>query len=536
MTKTRLVLTDPAEAEVVNAMVVRLVRPEEEAEWNRLMIAHHYLGSATMVGEQLRYVAEYRGQWMALLGWSAAAYHLKGRDSWIGWDANQRQARLHLVASNARFCRLEAGDPYPNLASRALALNLERLSADWQAKYGHPIVVVESFVDLAWFRGTAYKVTGWEALGSTARYRRVREDFYEAHDRPKQLFVRELVKHACQGLRARQLPARWGAQERTTPRHCLLAGEALRSLWQVLHEAVPESRDAQGLRHRQATVLAITFAYLLSGGQGGHRGVALFAQDLSPRQRSALRCWFNRRRRQYDVPTENCVYRVLKAVPVPAFQQALWTWQKARYGAADGGVVVLDGKALRGSGKTQLVGAINARSGRTLGVEPVASKSNEIPAAQTLLERLDLESTIALMDALHTQVETARSIVQEGGGDYVLFVKGNQPDLQEQARHFLPEDFSPSTAHGRTGTWADRVARDCREGSDAGPNGFSARGPGGPAGPHPGPGQRPAGGRDGLAHHQPDADASRCAPAPGVGAPVLEHRERHALSLGCQRG
>ncbi|MCZ7640445.1 MAG: DUF4338 domain-containing protein [Verrucomicrobia bacterium] len=210
MTKTRLVLTDPAEAEVVNAMVVRLVRPEEEAEWNRLMIAHHYLGSATMVGEQLRYVAEYRGEWMALLGWSAAAYHLKGRDSWIGWDANQRQARLHLVASNARFCRLEAGNPYPNLASRALALNLERLSADWQAKYGHPIVVVESFVDLEWFRGTAYKVTGWEALGSTARYRRVREDFYEAHDRPKQLFVRELVKHACQGLRARQLPARWG--------------------------------------------------------------------------------------------------------------------------------------------------------------------------------------------------------------------------------------------------------------------------------------------------------------------------------------
>jgi predicted transposase YbfD/YdcC len=109
---------------------------------------------------------------------------------------------------------------------------------------------------------------------------------------------------------------------------------------------------------------------------------------------------------------------------------------------------------LRGSGKTQLVGAIDAVSGRTLGVEPVASKSNEIPAGQTLLGRLDLESTIALMDALHTQVETARSIVQEGGGDYVFFVKGNQPDLQEQARHFLPEDFPPrlltvEQGHGR---------------------------------------------------------------------------------------
>jgi len=283
-----------------------------------------------MVGEQLRYVAEYRGQWMALIGWSAGAYHLKGRDGWIGWDANQRRARLHLMANNARFCRLGPKGQYPNLASRALALNLERLSADWQAKYGHPIVVVESFVDEEWFRGT-----------------------------------------------------------------------------------------------------------------------------------------------------ENCVYRVLKAVPVRAFQAALWAWQKARHGAADGGVVVLDGKALRGSGKTQLVGAINAQSGRTLGVEAVADKSNEIPAAQTLLERLDLEGTIALMDAMHTQVETARSVVQEGGGDYVLFVKGNQDGLLKQARHFLREDFSPSTAEGGAGARADRVAGDCGQGGDPRPDGFSTRGAGG---------------------------------------------------------
>jgi predicted transposase YbfD/YdcC len=75
----------------------------------------------------------------------------------------------------------------------------------------------------------------------------------------------------------------------------------------------------------------------------------------------------------------------------------------------------LEGKALRGSGTTQLVGAINAASGRTLGVEPVADKSNEIPAGQRLLDRLDLDGTIGLMDALHTQVETARVIVQEDG-------------------------------------------------------------------------------------------------------------------------
>lgn len=481
MSKKQLVLTDPAEAAVVDEIQVRLVRPEEEVEWNRLMVENHYLKSAQMVGEQLRYVAEYQGRWMALLGWSAAAYHLKGREGWIGWDDNQRRARLHLVANNARFCRLEAARPYPNLATRALGLNLQRLSSDWQEKYGHPIVVVESFVDLEWFQGTAYKATGWEALGCTAQFRRVQEDFYQAHDRPKQLFVRELVKHAARGLRARQLPEGWGAEEREIERRCALDREGLRSLWEVLHQELPESRDAHGLRHRQATVLAITFAFLWSGGQGGYRAAALFAQDLSPTQRADLRCWFNRRTREYDVPTEDCFYRVLKAVPILAFQQVLWQWQKARHGSADGGVVVLDGKALRGSGKTQLVGAINAASGRTLGVETVANKSNEIPAGQTLLDRLDLDGTIALMDAMHTQVETAKGIVPEGGGDFVLFVKGNQETLQKQASHFLPEDFSPSAHECRAEPRPDRMARHRGPGGHPSPDGLSARGPGGPA-------------------------------------------------------
>ena len=451
MSQSRLVITDPAEAAVVEQIEVRLVRPEEEKRWEQLMIQHHYLKSARLVGEQLRYVVEYQGEWLALLGWAAASYHLKGRDGWIGWNDNQRRARLHLVANNARFCRLGPPAQYPNLASQAMALNLARLSDDWQAQYGHPIVCVESFVDLELFRGTAYKASGWKAIGTTAGFKRVAEDFYEAHARPKQLFVRELAKHAARGLRGRELPRAWEAQDRAIERRCSLAGEELLSLWMVLHREVPESREAQGLRHRQATVLAITFAFLWSGGQGGHRALALFAQDLTPRQRAHLRCWFNPRTRRYDVPTENCFYRVLKAVPVFAFQQALWAWQKRRLGAADTDVVVLDGKALRGSGHTQLVGAINAGSGRTLGVEPVADKSNEIPAGQTLLERLDLEGTIALMDALHTQVRTAQGIVQEGGGDFVLVVKGNQSELQKQAAHFLPEVFSPSISNGGSG-------------------------------------------------------------------------------------
>jgi len=448
MRKKQISLMDPAEAAVLDQITVRRIEPAEQSRWNELVSEHHYLKNANLVGERLCYVAEFQGQWLALLGWTAAAYHIRARDQWVGWNENQRRARLPLVASNARFCLLTAPGQYPNLASRALALNQARLSQDWQEAYGHPILLVESFVDPQLFRGTAYKAAGWKALGYSAGFKRVAEDFYEAHDRPKQLYVRELVKHAARKLRQRHLPQPLQVHERQIDPSCQMPGDQMSSFWQVMHRQVSESRSVKGLRHKQATVLTITFAFLLSGGQGGHRAVASFAEDLSQTQRAAVNCWFNSKTRTYDPPTENCIYRVLKAVPVLEFQQAVWAWQMGQHGAQDGSVVVLDGKALRGSQGTQLVGAINADSGRTLGVETVADKSNEIPAAQTLLGRLELDGVIALMDALHTQVKTAHSVVQEGGGDFVLFVKGNQPGLLTQAQHFLPEDFSPSTAPG----------------------------------------------------------------------------------------
>ena len=97
---------DPAEAAVVDQITVRLIEPQEQDRWNQLVSQHHYLKNANLVGERLCYVAEYQGQWLALLGWSAAAYHIRARDQWIGWNDNQRRARLPLVANNARFCLL----------------------------------------------------------------------------------------------------------------------------------------------------------------------------------------------------------------------------------------------------------------------------------------------------------------------------------------------------------------------------------------------------------------------------------------------
>jgi hypothetical protein len=181
---------------LLKGVQIRLLQPEERERFDQLMGEQHYLGNAQLVGEQVRYVAEYQGQWVGLVAWSAGAYRLKLREEWIGWNPAQKKRRLSLVANNSRFLILE-GWHQPNLASRLMKLCLQRLSQDWADLYGHGVLVAESFVDPQQFLGTCYKASGWTLLGHTQGYRRSRQDFYLAHDHPKQLWVREL----CPGAR-----------------------------------------------------------------------------------------------------------------------------------------------------------------------------------------------------------------------------------------------------------------------------------------------------------------------------------------------
>src|SRR5258708_30886247 len=129
MRKEQMRLSDPAEAAVLDQITVRLIRSDEQERWNQLVSQHHYLKNANLVGEQLRYVAEHEDQWLALLGWSAAAYHIRARDQWIGWDDNQRRARLRLIANNGRFCVFGPAGQHSNLARRGFALHWARLSS-----------------------------------------------------------------------------------------------------------------------------------------------------------------------------------------------------------------------------------------------------------------------------------------------------------------------------------------------------------------------------------------------------------------------
>ena len=91
---------------------------------------------------------------------------MRARDRFIGWNAAQRAARLHLVVNNARFLIL----PWVhlrNLASRVLARISKRLPQDWQQRYGYRLLLLETFVQSDRFVGTSYRAANWISVGHT---------------------------------------------------------------------------------------------------------------------------------------------------------------------------------------------------------------------------------------------------------------------------------------------------------------------------------------------------------------------------------
>ena len=131
------------------------------------LVRFHYLGFGGVVGENLQYVVrDAQNRPLACLVFGAAAWKCQDRDRFIGWTAEQRQKHLARVANNTRFLIL----PWvrvPALGSWMLGRVAARIGRDWQAKYGHPVVVLETFVEQSRFRGTVYRAANWQWVGRT---------------------------------------------------------------------------------------------------------------------------------------------------------------------------------------------------------------------------------------------------------------------------------------------------------------------------------------------------------------------------------
>ena len=260
-----------------------LISKEDIARCDQAILEDHYLHSVGMVGEHLRYAFVYKGRWLALATWSAATFHIKDRDQFIGWSPEQCRRRRALLANNSRL--LVMPDCHsPKLISRFMKLMLGQLSPDWQERWGHPIALVETFVDPRYYTGTAYKVSGWCHLGKTAGWKRDADDFYEKNDAPKQIWVRELVKKACVKLRAPQLPPDWTKVEEAAAVRCTAKAPEIRCLMESLLQEVPEFRRAQALAYPLPGLICLM---VMAGAQGVIRGpqdLADYADTLSEGQ------------------------------------------------------------------------------------------------------------------------------------------------------------------------------------------------------------------------------------------------------------
>jgi hypothetical protein len=471
----------PPESLLLEAVTVRLMEDSERERFDEELVDKHYLKNANAVGRVLRYVAEYNGQWVALVVFSSPALHIKLRDQWLHWSPRQIKERRHLIAQNARFLVLAAPGQWPNLASRVLKLVCERLPRDWQEQFGYPVQIVETFVDPQRFRGTCYKAAGWQQLGPTRGYERDWQDFYTDTQHPKQLWVRALGERALEQVRAPELPPTLADPQGPLPPACPVATPRLDSLWECFRQHLTDPRDPHGVRHKLASCLALVALAMTAGCKGPH-AIAEFADSLNHGQRRRLRCRPRRgHSREYDVPCERTFRRLLEKVDSEELKQVLVDWMAAE-DPTPAPVVHVDGKVVKNADpapprtpveqaeaaalepsevpaelqkpkadKALMLVNFQTTDQRLVDQIAVPRDTNEEAAVAAHLPKMDLTGVCLTADAAHTVKANCRQLTQGNGAEFFLFLKANQPTALAKAKQLLLGTLPPSGQHAGQG-------------------------------------------------------------------------------------
>ena len=161
---------DPQPAICIDAghieLCLEVVKRKTAPFFNELIQRYHYLGYSRMCGAQMRFFVRAGTHLVGLLGFSAAAWRVAGRDEFIGWSDGQRKMHLHRVVNNSRFLILPWVES-KNLASRILSHAARHLPDLWQQRYGYKPFLLETFVEKQRFTGTCYKAANWIRVGDT---------------------------------------------------------------------------------------------------------------------------------------------------------------------------------------------------------------------------------------------------------------------------------------------------------------------------------------------------------------------------------
>ena len=322
--------------EAISELQVRPVERNEEARYQEQMALYHYLGALPKIGETVWYVATWREQWVALLNISAAALKCGVRDRWIGWDFRSQYGRLNLIANNSRFLILPDWHR-PNIGSRVLSLTERRIVADWQTRFGHRLLLLETFVDPRRFHGGVYRASNWIELGMTLGYRRTKEGYSAETDAPKRVFVRPL----CSNPQTQLTQPNIERLKLTGSPKIMLNAKQMRMLPQCF-TTITDPRRAQGRRHRLPVVLGIAAGATLCGMRG-YKAMFDWAESLGQRARERFGC--RRENKRYIVPSEFVIRDCLVRIEPDELDRALNAWNKA-WGMHDE-ALAMDGKTMK---------------------------------------------------------------------------------------------------------------------------------------------------------------------------------------------
>jgi hypothetical protein len=159
-----------------------------------LLSRYHYLGYSVTVGESMKYLIKDKfGRPLSCILFGSSAWKVACRDGYLGWSKECRVRNLFLVTNNMRFLVL----PWvtvAHLASHILGRIARRIRKDWVERYGHTVVLLETFVDISRFRGTCYRAANWRYAGQTKG--RSRNDRYNDLRVPvKDVYLYPLTPH-----------------------------------------------------------------------------------------------------------------------------------------------------------------------------------------------------------------------------------------------------------------------------------------------------------------------------------------------------
>ena len=203
---------------------------------------------------------------------------------------------------------------------------------------------------------------------------------------------------------------------------------------------VKDPRINRHKRHQLLDIIVIALCAVLCGAKDWQQVETFGKQRLD---------WFRRFLKLANgIPSHDTFERVFDRIDPSAFHQGLQQWVAVLAERLNIKHIAIDGKTLRGSGSNKLgplhlVSAWATEHHLSLGQVATAAKSNEITAIPELLELLELHGAVVTIDAMGCQKAIASKIV-ERGGDYVLMVKDNQPnlleDIQTAVGHVLEDD------------------------------------------------------------------------------------------------